>query len=111
MNFFDTSVMVPSVREVDARHVTSAKLIKQASYLTDSTAAHALTEVYSTLTRLPKEHWVPPGPAQSIVADLSERLLVVSLTALETLQVIRKFADADLTGGMVYDGIILACGT
>ncbi len=52
---------------------------------------------------------VPPKPAQAFVAQMSTKLLVVSLTAIETLAVIRDVADAGIPGAMVYDAIILAC--
>jgi predicted nucleic acid-binding protein len=109
VNFFDTSVLVPAVRQVDARHPQSSALMRSATPDRDATAAHALTEVFSTLTRLPKGEWVPPAPAQAIVADLSLRLTVVSLTAIETLGVIRDMSTTGLGGGMIYDAIILAC--
>ncbi len=72
-------------------------------------AAHAVTEAYAVLTRLPPPHRLSAADAVLVLDRNWGHSETVALTAAETWRVLRHHAAAGLAGGRVYDGVIAAC--
>lgn len=75
-----------------------------------SVGAHNLAEVYAVLTRLPISPRIQPRDAAKIVEDNIGKLLKsVGLTPPEYLSVVRSAADQGISGGAIYDLLLLTC--
>lgn len=109
MIFFDTSVFVASVLRSDPRHPACLRRVSAATKDTAGCAIHAITEVYSVLTRIPLPERLAPRDALAVVDLIRSTFRIVSLTATEHLDVIRTTAENGLSGGIVHDAIILEC--
>jgi len=107
--FFDTSIFVTSVLSNDPRHPACLKCVATATKENSGCAVHAVTEVYSVLTRLPPPDRLTPLDGLAVVELIRSRFRLVSLTATEHLDVIRSVANKGLRGGIVHDAIILEC--
>ena len=107
--FFDTSVLVAAVREADLRHEISRGLLLQFAPHEASCAAHTIAEVYATLTGMKPPNRIRPDIAELLLEHFKTSLHCISLTADEVLQTIHRTAALKLSGGIIYDALILAC--
>ena len=106
---FDTSVLVASVLEADHRHEASHKLLRQFAPHEASCAAHSLAELYAALTGMKPPNRIRPDIAELLLEHFKNSLHCISLTADEVLQTIHRTAALKLSGGIIYDALILAC--
>ena len=60
------------------------------------------------MTRLPPGHRISPVEAWRLVEQIRDILFVVSLTTDEALDAINLFMERGLTGGMLYDALVVA---
>ncbi len=58
---------------------------------------------------MPVPYKVPPLTAAQMVQHLSRRFKVTALTASEHLATIIEVSQRGLTGGILYDALIMAC--
>lgn len=67
-------------------------------------SGHAAVELLSVLTRLPPPHRLTPSAA----LRLAEKNFPESrfLSATDTKNLLREFAEAGLAGGALYDGLV-----
>ena len=72
-------------------------------------AAHAITEAYSVLTRLPAPHRLAPPDARDVLEKTWSKSGGIALTAAELWRVVRKCADSGMTGGRIHDVVIAEC--
>jgi predicted nucleic acid-binding protein len=73
-------------------------------------AAHALSEAYAVMTRLPAPHRLAPHDAWSLLeANFTEGVLVVALTASQHVALVRRLARDGVSGGRAYDAVIADC--
>lgn len=72
-------------------------------------AAHAITEAYSVLTRLPAPHRLAPADARDVLERTWRTSDTVALTAAELWRVVRTCADSGTTGGRIHDTVIAQC--
>ncbi len=71
--------------------------------------AHALTEAYSVLTRLPPPHRLSPGDAFTVLKENWGEDEAVALTATEYWDLLHAAQGAGISGGLLYDAVIAAC--
>lgn len=109
MNFYDTSILVAAAQQWHPRHEVSVGVLPKTGSRTASVAAHSLAELYSVLTRLPAPVRLPVEAALAVVEQVQQEMSVVTLTAKEYIEALRRFAAADLRGGIVYDALIVEC--
>lgn len=71
-------------------------------------AAHSLAETYATLTAMPPPARIKPMEvAQILEANVLRHARVVTLPPAECFGVVRQLADAGLSGGIIYDALLL----
>lgn len=107
----DTSCLVAAALPQHQHHATTiAELMRRrhAGHVFVM-AAHAVTEAYAVLTRLPPPHRLSPADAVVLLDRNWGSCETVALTATETWRVLRQHAAGGLAGGRVYDGVIAAC--
>ena len=107
--FVDSSVLVAALQGDDPRHKPSLAVVTAFSRSKVCTAAHSLAEVYATLTAYPGSRRLTCQMALFYLADLRQKLTVVSLDEEETWKSIEATAMLGLPSGVVYDGLIAAC--
>jgi predicted nucleic acid-binding protein len=106
---FDTNVMVASVLSSHVHHPQAAPWLDRvvSGELQLVLSAHTLAEFYSILTRYPKNA-VSPLTANALVQDtLVKHAEVIPLSTNDYLNVLKSIADRQLTGGTVFDALII----
>jgi predicted nucleic acid-binding protein len=107
--FLDTSVLIAASDAADPRHQSSRSLLAAATPATAACAAHTLAEVYAVLSRLPGGKKVRPEIAGLLVEQIAARLTVVPLSAEDYTATLRETSRMGLSGGIVFDALLLAC--
>jgi predicted nucleic acid-binding protein len=107
--FFDTSVLVASVREADLRHETSRIALRSFAQREASCAAHSLAELYATLTGMRPPNRLRPELAELIIGHFRTNLDCIVLTADEVTATIHRTVALKLPGGIIYDALLVAC--
>ena len=105
---FDSSVLIAAVLAWHEHHPDSHREVER---LAGNTAAaviptHALLESYSVITRLPAPHRVHPHHARELLRGPFRDWITVP--APEPIwPMIDRMAETDLSGGAVYDALIV----
>ena len=97
----DTSLVVAALSQWHAGHEVSFQIVEERRPLLP---AHVLLESYATLTRLPG-HELDPGIVwEALRTSFPRRHPVLAGAAHQML--VAKLADAGISGGRVYDGLV-----
>jgi predicted nucleic acid-binding protein len=107
--FFDSSVLVPVFVPTHPHHERSIAAFARADPRSACSAAHALAEVYATLTRLPANYGATPEQALLCLESIEERLSLVTLDVGEYRSAIRESAALGIVGGTIYDAVLGMC--
>jgi predicted nucleic acid-binding protein len=110
----DSSVMVAAVCLWHEHHEPAAAAIEQrlAGRHRLVSPAHAITEAYAVLTRLPAPHRLAPADAWSLVSsNFIEGHSVVGLAATGHVAMLRHLAASGIGGGRTYDALIVAAAS
>jgi len=107
--FFDTSVLVAAFWGGHSRHEASIQLFAKADKKHSACGIHSLAEVYASMSILPVKPTIPTEQALLFVEEVRARLALVSLQDDEYFDTIRNTADKGLTGGKIYDALLLRC--
>jgi len=107
--FFDTSVLIAASDATDPRHQSSRVLLSAATPETAACGAHTLAEVYAVLSRLPGGKKVRPEIAGLLVEQIASRMTIVPLSGEDYAATLREIARAGLSGGIVFDALLLSC--
>lgn len=111
MEFFDTSVLVAAFRGGHANHDVSLKCFAAAEKKHAACAVHSLAEVYAVMTSLAVKPLIPPEQALLFVGEVWARLTPISLTAEEYMSALQRAASRGVSGGRIYDSLLLAAAT
>lgn len=109
MYFLDTSVMLASFLEGDKRHAECRAFLLRMRRENAACGAHSFAEFYSVLTRLPAPSRLRPDQALALLEDVEKRVTPIALTATEYSQEMRRLAQKGISGGQVYDALLIAC--
>ena len=110
--FCDTSVLVAGCVRLHphfnrARPVLEAAVETKGEYLISS---HSLAESYSVLTNLPLKPKIMPSEAKLIIeTNIQPYFRQVAVTAKMYTKAILRCAELGLSGGVVYDALLLEC--
>jgi predicted nucleic acid-binding protein len=107
--FFDSSVLVAAFWGGHAHHGPSIKLLASASKKDSACGIHTLAEVFAVMTALRVKPLIPPEQGLLFVGEIRQRLALVSLDSEEYFATIRNAAQLGITGGRVYDALLLGC--
>lgn len=105
---FDAPVLLAAMVEGHDDHRRCRRWLARvhAGELTAFVAAHALAEVYATLTRLPVRPRIMPGTARRMVRENIEDVAqIVALSRRNYSLVLDDMAARDLRGAAVYDAL------
>lgn len=97
----DSSVVLAALLADHPAHDSSEEALKAC----ETTIAHVAVETYSVLTRLPPPHRVSPTEAARLVdARLPDEHVTLDGDAYGSAP--RRLAEAHISGGATYDGLI-----
>jgi predicted nucleic acid-binding protein len=107
---FDTSVIIAAMVEPHPFHPIAFPWLKRARSKEFDLfiASHTLAELYAVLTTLPIRPRIAPGVARQLIHNNLESIArVVSLSASDYRSVIKRMGDLELSGGIIYDALIV----
>jgi predicted nucleic acid-binding protein len=107
--FFDSSVLIAAFWGGHMHHEPSIKLLASASKKDSACGIHTLAEVFAVMTALRAKPLIPPEQGLLFVGEIRQRLALVSLDSEEYFVIIRNAAELGITGGRVYDALLLGC--
>lgn len=106
---FDTSVLVAALLAPHPRHSLALPWLKQAKdgEIEFLVSTHSLAELYSTLSSIPVKPKIEPAVAWRLVEEnVASSAQLVSLTADDYTETIRRIAGLGLPSGVIYDALI-----
>jgi predicted nucleic acid-binding protein len=104
----DSNVVIAMLAEAHEHHRPSLALFDEPSHPSFAIAAHSYAEIYSTLTRrgerapfhfTAEEAWAALESVRAVTA-------LIGLTAAQTFDTVRKFAQTGGIGARLYDRLI-----
>jgi predicted nucleic acid-binding protein len=107
--FFDSSVLIAAFWGGHVHHGPSIKLLGSANKKDSACGIHTLAEVFAVMTALRVKPLIPPEQGLLFVGEIRQRLALVSLDSEEYFATIQKAAEQGITGGRVYDALLLGC--
>jgi len=107
--FYDTSVLVAAFQRNHTLHDRAIHVLLKASPKDGYCAAHSLAEFYSVMTRIPVRPRILPEQCNLMIASLLERVSLVALNAGEYRATIEACAETGLSGGIIYDALLMSC--
>jgi len=106
----DTSVLVAALVEPHPQHhralpwLAKAKAEKFELVI----SSHTIAELYAVLSTLPVSPRITPGLAWRLINEnVTPAATMVSLTSSEYLTAIKDMSDLGLSGGAIYDALIV----
>ncbi|MFI4956025.1 MAG: type II toxin-antitoxin system VapC family toxin [Gammaproteobacteria bacterium] len=106
----DTNVLVAAFVASHPHHSAAMRWFQLAEKkkISIMVAAHSIAECYAVLTRLPLTPKISPADAYRILRDNSKKMgKLVSLDPHEYMDIAEDLSLLGLSGGIVYDAIIL----
>lgn len=97
----DTSAAVPFLVVSATGHADTYAALHQRRL---GLAGHAVFETFSVLTRMPRPHRVSPNLATHLIG--SNFPATVGLSGSDGVRMLGTLADAGVSGGAVYDGLV-----
>lgn len=110
--FVDTNVLVAACVEDHVHHNRAAPIIEaiHRGKHNGFTSGHAVLELYSVLTRLPRNPRILASQAMLIVQEnVLKEITLVALTGKEYGELVLGLAANNHVGGQAYDALHLAC--
>ncbi len=110
---FDTSALIAAFIESHPKHMDALSWLEQAltSKLEYYVSSHSIFEVYSVLTRAPFKPKINPTTARKLIEDnIIKDAALITLSKSDVFSLLAELEKGKLTGGIVYDAIILKCG-
>ena len=107
---FDTSVLVAALVEQHPKHERAIPWLSKAKAdkFEFIVASHSLAELYAVLTTLPLKPRISTSIAWRLISEnIESKAKVVSLSPTEYSSIIKKLSDKGLSGGIVYDALIV----
>ena len=107
--FLDTSVLVAAFYGDHEHHAPSLDLLLRHNRKSVACGAHSLAEVYATITGMPGKRRLGGEAALLFLADVRDRLTVVSLDERDYAAMLDGAASVHLSGGAIYDAVLGYC--
>jgi predicted nucleic acid-binding protein len=107
--FFDTSALVAAFVESHPAHEASLARLNAVRKGRDAflVAGHTLAELYAVLTRLPVSPRINPVMAHRLIEENTRDAGISVLSAREYKVLLTGMVKEGLTGGVIYDALIL----
>lgn len=110
---FDTSALVAALVDGHEQHERALPYLDRAlgEEVELVISAHAIAELYATLTVLEISPTITPGQAQYIIKEnVLSAAEIVGLEGEDYAQVMQRMRDLGLVSGAIYDGLHVRAG-
>ena len=109
----DSSVIVAALAKWHREHVRAQRAVERALERRDGiiVPAHALVESFSVLTRLPSPYRAAAADVLQSLKLTFESTRLVALNSRSIWPVLERAVSLGLSGGIVYDALILEAAT
>jgi predicted nucleic acid-binding protein len=107
--FCDTSVLVAALDAGHPHHEPCIALLGTLHQGTALCALHSYAELYAVLSGKPGKPRLRPTDVDSMIERIDRVFTPINLTRREYRQVIQENASKGVSGGRLYDALILAC--
>ncbi|MEK6656809.1 MAG: PIN domain-containing protein [Nitrospirota bacterium] len=107
---FDTSVLIAAIVEAHPMHSHAFPWLKRAKLREFEmlVASHTLAELYAVLTTLPVSPRIAPDIAKRLInKNIEATAKIISLSSHDYIRIIENLADSGLSGGVIYDALIV----
>lgn len=109
---FDSSALIGAFVESHPKHKSALSFLLKAkrNEFELFVASHSLLEIYSVLTSAPFKPRITPKIAKLLIENNINNLArIIYLTDKEYFRLIEKLSDLNISGGIVYDALIVEC--
>lgn len=109
---FDTSVCIAGFIKNHPNHAIALSWLQKGKEKTIQfyICAHSILEIYSVLTRAPFQPRITPSMAKEFIKhNLKSNATILTLTQNDYFILIDKMVNLELSGGIIYDGMIVQC--
>lgn len=109
---FDSSVLIAAFVESHPKHKSAVSYLIKAKNKEFEliVSSHSILEIYSVLTSAPFKPKITPAIAKQLIENnIKDLAKIVFLTDVDYLKILVKISTSNLTGGIVYDAIIVEC--
>lgn len=106
----DTSVLVAALVEPHPEHERALPWLTKARLKSNQLvmSSHSVAELYAVLSTLPVSPRISPGLAWRLIHESVEpHVTIISLTASDYITTVRHLSDLGLSGGAIYDALIV----
>lgn len=104
----DTSVLVAALVEPHPEHLRAFPWFSKGKSNELVISSHSIAELYAVLSTLPVSPRISPGLAWRLIHESVEpRVSIVPLSSSDYLATIKHMSDMGLSGGAVYDALIV----
>lgn len=106
----DASVLIPALHANHPSHAAAARWLSRQMGTHDLVVAqHSVIGCFAVLTRLPGVLRLSAEEARHVLADtVQDHMTVAALTAHATWTIADALAAGSVTGGRVYDALVIA---
>ena len=107
----DSNVLIAIVAEVHEHHAASVALLLDGAHTAYAVAAHSYAEAFCTLTRRGEQapFRFRPDDAWTALASVRAATALIGLTAAQTFDTVRDYAQGGGIGARLYDRLIGEC--
>jgi len=109
---FDSSVLIAAFIESHPKHKSALALLIKAKDKEFElfVSSHTILEIYSVLTSAPFKPKITPLIAKQLIENNIKNIAkTVYLTDDNYFAIVEKMSNSNLSGGIVYDAIIVEC--
>lgn len=106
----DTSCLIAAICDWHEHHAATSEAFEISARRGDevTTVAHALTEAYSVLTRLPSPHRLSAEDGYRLLDANWGKSQTVALSSRDYWKLLRDASQGAVTGGLFYDAVVVA---
>lgn len=106
----DTSILIAAFCAWHEHHEIALKALTMADKRESlMIAVPVLVETYAVLTRLPAPHRLTPRSAAEMIHSNLQSNELVTLQRRGCWKMLADFAKREISGGLTYDAIVVAC--
>ena len=110
---FDTNILIAGLVESHIHHNSALPWLQRAyrKEIEGYISIHTIAELYALISHVPTLQTVSPEfAAEQIEEEILNNFEVIALNREEYIAVIKHLAQLGLTGGIVYDALIVSAG-
>ena len=109
---FDSSVLIAAFVESHPKHKSALSFLMKAKSKEFQlfVSSHTILEIYSVLTSTPFKPKITPIIAKLLIENNIKNIAkTIYLTGEDYFKIVEKMSNSNLSGGIIYDAIVVEC--